>query len=306
LTEPGEQHFYQLTKGRESTILSNSEGEFMTIYLRTDEMYQFYDRKVYSIGDLIGQIGGFFEVIHALGMFLTFLIAERLATAALATRVYHISDNESPPSSNNSQDSNNDRHNKMPITKKPTRNISVEEFGVSNSKINYNEDLYEYSAASKEINSRKPFKYTWKTACHYFLCLGWITKCLPFKSTSLQSNRNSHKLLKIADKKLKQDLDIVDLILTIRDLKGLMKLLLTKDQRMLLGLQKTNVLNEENNRKGKNKVTDEESRCREIGEENGIDLVERMNSDVNRGVKGEIRAALAGLDYDSPVDRKLY
>jgi len=85
-----EQEFFQLYKGRESTILSNSEGEFMTIYLRTDEMFQFYDRKVYSIGDLLGQIGGFFEVIHALGMFLTLAVAQRLMTAALAKSVYQV------------------------------------------------------------------------------------------------------------------------------------------------------------------------------------------------------------------------
>jgi hypothetical protein len=90
LFQPSEQSFYQLFKGRESTILSNSEGEFMTIYLRTDEMYQFYDRKVYSIGDLVGQIGGFFEIIKSLGALMTFFIAQRLFSATLANNLYQI------------------------------------------------------------------------------------------------------------------------------------------------------------------------------------------------------------------------
>lgn len=84
------QYFFQVQKGRESTILTNSDGEFMTIYLRTDEQYQQYDRKVYSIGDLVGQIGGFFEVLHAVGAFLTMLIAYKLYDAYLASSVFQV------------------------------------------------------------------------------------------------------------------------------------------------------------------------------------------------------------------------
>jgi len=52
-------------------------------------------------------------------------------------------------------------------------------------------------------------------------------------------------MLNAADRKLTKELDLSNLILTIRELKGLVSILLSKDQKLLLELQRENVLDSE-------------------------------------------------------------
>jgi len=52
-------------------------------------------------------------------------------------------------------------------------------------------------------------------------------------------------MLNAADRKLTKELDVSNLILTIRELKGLVSILLSKDQKLLLELQRENVLDSE-------------------------------------------------------------
>ena len=50
--------------------------------------------RYYSIGDLLGQIGGFFEVLRAIGSALTLIVAQRLLFATLASSVYQVDPTE--------------------------------------------------------------------------------------------------------------------------------------------------------------------------------------------------------------------
>lgn len=88
LTESPTKYVYTINTAKEQMVQDTID--FFTIYFRTDQNNIMYYRKVYSIGYLVGQIGGFFEVLSTVGAFFTFIVAERLITAALASKIYQV------------------------------------------------------------------------------------------------------------------------------------------------------------------------------------------------------------------------
>jgi hypothetical protein len=106
LIQPSTKYYYSLNTAKEQMV--QDDVDFFTIYFRTDQNNIMYYRKVYSIGDLLGQIGGFFEVLSTAGAFFTFIIADRLITAALASRIYQVRNDDYDKRNDDSDNRNDD------------------------------------------------------------------------------------------------------------------------------------------------------------------------------------------------------
>ena len=171
LTAAKEEEFFQINKGMESLVLTGDDREFMTIYLRTDQEFKLYDRKVYSIGDLLGQIGGFFEVIYAIGAFLTLLFVERMITASIVSKIYQVD--------SDSNDKDKERRAKIDEFKLNRRKTGISSTSMvrHDSALCINDendkskadDQDDFKEAKKEIKSRHRFSYTWKDIAHYIM-----------------------------------------------------------------------------------------------------------------------------------------
>ena len=171
LTAAKEEEFFQINKGMESLVLTGDDREFMTIYLRTDQEFKLYDRKVYSIGDLLGQIGGFFEVIYAIGAFLTLLFVERMITASIVSKIYQVD--------SDSNDKDKERRAKIDEFKLNRRKTGISSTSMvrHDSALCINDendkskadDQDDFKEAKKEVKSRHRFSYTWKDIAHYIM-----------------------------------------------------------------------------------------------------------------------------------------
>ena len=64
------QQFYNLHGSFMDTAFENPDGELLTILIQQDPTEDFYSRRVYSLLDLTGQLGGIFEVLNILGTFI--------------------------------------------------------------------------------------------------------------------------------------------------------------------------------------------------------------------------------------------
>lgn len=53
-------------------------GAFFSLYLRYDNKYEIYERKVYSVLELLGDIGGLLEAIYVMGYILVGFFTHRL------------------------------------------------------------------------------------------------------------------------------------------------------------------------------------------------------------------------------------
>lgn len=316
ITSVPSEYFYQVKPGKENIILTNTDGEFMTIYLRTDEQYDQYDRKVYSIGDLLGQLGGFFEVLHAAGWFLTFMITERLATAALASTIFQISGPNKGSDSGSSNGKKNDNLSKsssdLTILKINTKTKEPVENGPNVcptlERFNYDEDCSQFSTLKREIINRKRFFYNWKNLLCYVWSLGWIRKKLKKYNENPSPLLESQKYYNLAADRIKHELDVCEILMNMRAMKAIIQILLRKDQRVLLDLQKLNCLSEDT-KPGGNKVLNDTRETSQPDAYCGTTLLDHLNSPSDKNANKAskyLNEVLYNIDPKMQIDKRLW
>ena len=62
-----QKNFYQVANTKEQIELETN-GQLASVYFRFDPQYDIYERRIYSFGELLGQIGGLFQIILMIGM----------------------------------------------------------------------------------------------------------------------------------------------------------------------------------------------------------------------------------------------
>ena len=87
---PKKEEFYQVINTKDSFEAESSKGDVLAIYLRFDKTSDIYERKVYSLGKLIGQVGGFYGGLMGLGSLLLFIFTEKLFVSAILEKIYQI------------------------------------------------------------------------------------------------------------------------------------------------------------------------------------------------------------------------
>jgi len=80
--------------GQRETIDDYEDGDqkMVRIYFRVDPIVDQYERKIYSGGDLLAQVGGVFSFLQGIGAVLVVIFSERLLVAALAGKLYQVYD----------------------------------------------------------------------------------------------------------------------------------------------------------------------------------------------------------------------
>eukprot|EP00347_Sterkiella_histriomuscorum_P017330 403349798 len=73
-----------------------------TYYIRLDNQYEVYERRVYGISDLLGDIGGFKESLIMIGMLMVGFVQEKLFVSSILKHIYQI---ESSKAINSDEDS---------------------------------------------------------------------------------------------------------------------------------------------------------------------------------------------------------
>ena len=84
--------FYQVEHTKEQIELESSTGQIASIYFRFDYEYSIYERRIYSLGELLGQIGGLFQIILMVGVTIVSLFSEKLFVSSIIRKIYQIDD----------------------------------------------------------------------------------------------------------------------------------------------------------------------------------------------------------------------
>jgi len=68
-TAANETQFYAINKIREyvDDLDDDTDDTHASVFIRLDASYEIYERKVYGLGDLMGDIGGFKESVIFIG-----------------------------------------------------------------------------------------------------------------------------------------------------------------------------------------------------------------------------------------------
>lgn len=67
---------------------SDTDGYIVAVYMRFDNRYDSYSRKVYSILELMGDLGGLKEALLGVGIFFVGFISTRLFYSDLMHKIY--------------------------------------------------------------------------------------------------------------------------------------------------------------------------------------------------------------------------
>lgn len=90
-----EHQFFSVEEVLEKIQLEDSTtngDEVFEVRFRLSSRQHNYERKVYTFGDMMSQIGGVFEVLMVSGSFLVGMFAQKLYTSSILNKLYQIED----------------------------------------------------------------------------------------------------------------------------------------------------------------------------------------------------------------------
>ena len=74
--------------------LETDKGDVLSLYFRIDKVSDTYERKIFSLGELLGLAGGFYGSLLTLGSFFLSIFSDKLFIGAVLRRIYQINDNK--------------------------------------------------------------------------------------------------------------------------------------------------------------------------------------------------------------------
>jgi len=173
-------------------------------------------RRAETIFNGLESIGGFHESLHFIGVLIVFYFRDRLFTSSFLRQLYQVDAEEIPP------------RVKVPPPDEMVR--MAEKPGKVDD--NYLKRILDYMLLRTRLT------YDYYEIFHFiFTC-----RCL-FKSKNPSTiTERRHTLFQVGRDKLKQELDIINIIKNLRQLRLMTRFLLTSDQKSLLKFQRRNVI----------------------------------------------------------------
>lgn len=186
-----------------------------TVKLRLSSKSVVYGRVADSIFSGLEATGGFYESMHHLGVLLVFFFQERLFKSSFMKQLYQVPSDIKPENKN---------INVQSMIKIVNNSESIDE--------KYINKILDY------ILLRIRFKYGYKEIGHY------ISNCMCLRKnhkTAIGQDK-SHLFYEKGEKKLEKELDVVNLVRSIRQLRLMAQVLLGPNERMLLKFQRSNIV----------------------------------------------------------------
>ena len=84
------QTYYTVANTKEQIVLENSEDEFLSVFIRLDSTAETYDRRVYSISDLLAQVGGIYQSVFFIGVLFIGIFSERMFISSILRKIYQL------------------------------------------------------------------------------------------------------------------------------------------------------------------------------------------------------------------------
>ncbi|CDW87303.1 UNKNOWN [Stylonychia lemnae] len=278
---------------------TEEDGNVVTVYLRLDNHYDVYQRKIYSILELLAELGGLYRSLFTIGLLFIGLIAQKLFLIDIMHSTYQVRkilnhDDEnckhglifdrkkgfvlkpSSPKKNNNEfqkqkvDSSVFKSpkagNKVDLSLKfkyqspkaaadldfddnvqQTERIQTDrdELGVFQTN---HQDSFRFL---KELRSQdvkdllRSFIYRMRFTYSYKLLFIYILRCFCCRDLRKSKSHHSfkmHYLYQKGEEKLGMDLDVVQLVKTLRQFKLLSQAILSQQHRMLLRFQRQSLI----------------------------------------------------------------
>ena len=90
LTQKNSFSFYEVSTMRESVVIEETDLQIVSVFFRLGSYFDNYSRRIYSLGDLLGQVGGLYSSILIIGALFVGIFSERLFVSSILRKIYQI------------------------------------------------------------------------------------------------------------------------------------------------------------------------------------------------------------------------
>ncbi|CAI2361782.1 unnamed protein product [Moneuplotes crassus] len=226
----GEDEFYSVGNSQfDFGVEQESENILAKYTIYQDRVQDVYERRVYSLLDFFGQLGGFFEILTLAGTFLVHYFADKIYRYSLFTELYCVDSDEIELRKVNSKVAS-----KSPKHLNYTREISKTKHDTNNNDKDKSEikerasrNYRKHSLKNASVVDKVKSKIISKSRFHY-TANDYFKSCLPFikSNTSRQFDFLNHRL--------SQECDLPSILCAIRQLRRLVSSTLSNHQRLML------------------------------------------------------------------------
>ncbi|CDW74840.1 UNKNOWN [Stylonychia lemnae] len=212
-----QKQFFQIQKA----VITEDDNAFdnslyIRVFFRMDKNYDVYERQIYSIGQLFGEVGGLKTTLFLVFSYIMSMYSSQLAQVLISSKIFQVTDKK-----NKKKSSKNDS-----LTKESSDQLGKELFS------NDAEEI------SNNILTRKRFQFQSRKYCIKFFR---YFKSIDKNGTSkLQRN---YQQFEVAQTILRQELDVVNLIRRLRAVQFIMQSYLSPIERLSIIYNSQNVLN---------------------------------------------------------------
>jgi hypothetical protein len=196
------------------------ERSLLSVKVVLDSKSVGYGRVSESVLKALEEIGGFSESMMHIGVLMVLFFQRRLFKGAFIKQLYQV--NDEPKS-----------EKRVKAKKKILQNVDNQGM------------IEEHNARSmlEHMIHRKRFHYTYKESFNYLLRCMCLRKMRDDEnSVAVELIKKPHDLYNKGNRKLERELDIVNLVRSIRKLRLMARVMLTPAERMLLKFQRKNVI----------------------------------------------------------------
>jgi hypothetical protein len=67
---------------------NGNDKTHLAVYIRVDKAYDIYERKVYGLGEMFGEVGGFKEIVLIIGSIFVLTFQSTMFNSSLLRKVY--------------------------------------------------------------------------------------------------------------------------------------------------------------------------------------------------------------------------
>ncbi|TNV84898.1 hypothetical protein FGO68_gene5339 [Halteria grandinella] len=211
------QYFIQVDKVHLTSFKLNSNKALASAKIRLDNTQVIYGRVADNLFSALESIGGFHESLMHIGFMAVIFFQERLFKSSFLRQLYQVGAELKPTAK---------KFSDAQMVKVVNENEELEE--------NFLKSIVDY------LLQRTRFSYGYREITHY------LVKCRCFtlqkSKKNLSKNDKQHFLYNKGNEKLERELDVVNLVKSIRQLRLMAQVLLSQNERILLKFQRQNMI----------------------------------------------------------------
>eukprot|EP00347_Sterkiella_histriomuscorum_P001365 403372316 len=243
---------------------------YIRAFIRMDKNYDIYERQIYSLGQILGELGGLKTSLFLIFSTLVGIYAQKIAYLKISQEIFQVKSKHHKVQKNQKIQATNfiqeQGKKKFTIEKEDMEKRRISAISQPQNKSGYSKENQKLDKSFiktivNDIVLRSRFSFSISEYIWYIMSCFNLNKLRKIRNKKIYNKKQFKSELKksykfaIAQDKIQQELDVVSIIKKLRSLDTMMKFMFNPLERLALKYQKQNVLDSSSDYEGKAEET---------------------------------------------------